>query len=143
MLAKLIVWAPTRELAIERMRRALLELVIEGVETSRDFHLRLLEDAEFRRGEIDIQWLEPRLAALLSKDAPAEIKRAAVITAALLADRDRNHGRRVQSTVAISGSIAGALRAASHAASPNGVDEESFAERDGGWRRVARREGLR
>ncbi len=143
MLAKLIVWAPTREQAIERMRRALLELVIEGVESSRDFHLRLLEDAEFRRGETDIQWLEPRLAALLSKDAPAEIKRAAVITAALLAERDRNHGRRGQPTVVTSGSIADAARIPSRAASPNGVEEESFAERDGGWKGVARLEGLR
>src|SRR3954453_3419695 len=52
MLAKLIVWAPTRELAIERMHRALSELVVDGVETSRDFHMRVMEDDEFRRGEI-------------------------------------------------------------------------------------------
>ena len=61
MLAKLIVWAPTREQAIARMHRALLELTIVGVETSRDFHLRVMEDDEFRRGDIDIQWLERRL----------------------------------------------------------------------------------
>src|SRR3954471_4423832 len=48
MLAKLIVYAPTREAAIERMHRALLELTIEGVEISRDFHLRMMEDSEFR-----------------------------------------------------------------------------------------------
>ena len=44
------------------MHRALLELTIEGVETSRDFHLRVMEDAEFRAGAIEIQWLERRLA---------------------------------------------------------------------------------
>ena len=61
MLAKLIVYAPTRDAAVERMHRALLELTIEGVETSRDFHLRVMEDAEFRAGAIEIQWLERRL----------------------------------------------------------------------------------
>ena len=92
MLAKLIVWAPNRDLAIERMQRALLELTIEGVETSRDFHLRLMEDGEFRRGEIEIQWLERRLESLSSVKPPAEAARAAAIAAALLADRDRNRG---------------------------------------------------
>src|SRR5258708_2452074 len=53
MLAKLIVWAATRDEAVARMHRALLELTIEGVETSRDFHLRVMEDAEFRPGQID------------------------------------------------------------------------------------------
>src|SRR4029450_2740238 len=58
MLAKLIVWAPDREKAGDRMHRALLELTGYGVETSRDFHLRVMEDDEFRRGAIEIQWLE-------------------------------------------------------------------------------------
>jgi len=92
MLAKLIVWAPDRALAIERMQRALLELTIEGVETSRDFHLRLMENEEFRRGEIEIQWLERRLDALASVKPPPDAARAAAIAAALLADRDRNRG---------------------------------------------------
>src|SRR5687768_12551819 len=55
MLAKLIVHARTRELAIARMHRALLELTIEGVETSRDFHLRVMEHPDFRSGDISIQ----------------------------------------------------------------------------------------
>lgn len=89
MLAKLIVWAPTRELAIARMHRALDELVIEGVETSRDFHLRVMEDAEFRRGAIEIQWLERRLPSLLESRATLEQQRMAAIAAALLAEHDR------------------------------------------------------
>jgi acetyl-CoA carboxylase biotin carboxylase subunit len=89
MLAKLIVWAPTRELAIARMHRALDELVIEGVETSRDFHLRVMEDEEFRRGAIEIQWLERKLPTLLEVHPTAEQQRIAAIAAALLADRDR------------------------------------------------------
>ncbi|NUP55858.1 MAG: acetyl-CoA carboxylase biotin carboxylase subunit, partial [Gemmatimonadaceae bacterium] len=66
MLAKLIVWAADRSQAIERMHRALLELTIDGVDTSRDFHLRMMENDDFRRGAIDIQWLEKHLAQLTS-----------------------------------------------------------------------------
>jgi acetyl-CoA carboxylase biotin carboxylase subunit len=92
LLAKLIVWAQTRELAIERMHRALLELTIEGVETSRDFHLRLMEDGEFRRGEIEIQWLERRLQSLVDVKPPGAAADAAAIAAALFAERDKNRG---------------------------------------------------
>jgi acetyl-CoA carboxylase biotin carboxylase subunit len=90
MLAKLIVWAENREAAIERMHRALLELTIDGVESSRDFHLRVMEDPEFRRGEIEIQWLERRLASLVDAKAPAAGARVAAIAAALLADAERS-----------------------------------------------------
>src|SRR5690242_1383592 len=94
MLAKLIVWAPTRELAIARMHRALEELAIDGVETSRDFHLRVMEDGEFRRGEIEIQWLERRLPSLLGAQADASHARVAAIAAALLVERDRSTPRK-------------------------------------------------
>src|SRR5687768_1234076 len=89
MLAKLIVHGRTREQAIARMHRALLELTIDGVETSRDFHLRVMEDAEFRRGDISIQWLEQRLPALTALRPPPDGMRAAAIAATLLAERDR------------------------------------------------------
>ncbi len=94
MLAKLIVHAPTREAAIARMHRALLELTIEGVESSRDFHLRVMEDAEFRDGAIEIQWLERRLESLTRAAPPADITRKAAVVAALLADRDRQAPKR-------------------------------------------------
>ncbi len=89
MLAKLIVWAPTRAEAIARMHRALDELTIQGLETSREFHLRVMEDDEFQRGAIDIQWLERRLPSLVGATAPREQVEAAAIAAALLAERDR------------------------------------------------------
>ena len=123
MLAKLIVWAPNRDLAVERMHRALLELTIEGVETSRDFHLRLMEDPEFRAGDIEIQWLERRLPSLAAVKAPDDTMRAAVIAAALFADRDRNRG-----VVQTSGS--------------RSTQPEVTATSDA-WRNVARQEGLR
>ena len=71
------------------MRRALLELTIDGVETSRDFHLRVMEDAEFRRGAIDIQWLERRLPSLTSGTGTPDGEIAVAIAAALLAESER------------------------------------------------------
>jgi acetyl-CoA carboxylase, biotin carboxylase subunit len=98
MLAKLIVHAPTREAAIERMHRALLELTIEGVESSRDFHLRVMEDAEFRQGAIEIQWLERRLDSIVHAKPPADITRLASVVAALIADGDRRAPKRATAT---------------------------------------------
>ena len=89
LLGKLIVWAQTRAQAIERMRRALHELRIVGVETSREFHLRVMEDGEYRRGDISIQWLEQRLTSLTGAEAPASELQIAAVAAALLAHRDR------------------------------------------------------
>ena len=89
MLAKLIVWGADRETAVARMRRALLELTVHGVETSREFHLRVMDDSEFRAGAIEIQWLERRLASLLATPPRAEDVRVAAIAAALLAHVDR------------------------------------------------------
>jgi acetyl-CoA carboxylase, biotin carboxylase subunit len=90
MLAKLIVWGADREQAVTRMRRALVDLIILGIETSRDFHVRVMDDHEFRRGAIDIQWLERRLTSILERRPNEETIRIAAIAGALLADRDRS-----------------------------------------------------
>ncbi|WCF06326.1 acetyl-CoA carboxylase biotin carboxylase subunit [Paenibacillus thiaminolyticus] len=58
MIAKLIVWAPTREEAIDRMKRALAEFAIEGIHTTIPFHIRLLEHPTFIKGDFDIKFLE-------------------------------------------------------------------------------------
>jgi len=58
MIAKLIVRARTRELAISKMLRALREFVIEGVETTIPFHIQLLQDERFRAGNFDTRFLE-------------------------------------------------------------------------------------
>ena len=58
LLGKLIVHAPTREKAIDRMRRALGEYVIEGVRTTIPFHQQLMSDPVFRSGAFDIKFLE-------------------------------------------------------------------------------------
>ncbi|SFB20162.1 acetyl-CoA carboxylase, biotin carboxylase subunit [Cohnella sp. OV330] len=58
MIAKLIVWGPTREEAIARARRALGEFMIEGVKTTIPFHLKLLNHPIFNKGTFDIKFLE-------------------------------------------------------------------------------------
>lgn len=58
MIAKLIVWAPTRAEAIAKMKRALDEFAIEGIYTTIPFHLRLLNHETFVRGDFDIKFLE-------------------------------------------------------------------------------------
>ncbi|WP_454191906.1 acetyl-CoA carboxylase biotin carboxylase subunit [Paenibacillus sp. Marseille-Q7038] len=58
MIAKLIVWAPTRDEAISKMRRALSEFAVEGIPTTIPFHMRLLEHPVFGKGDFDIKFLE-------------------------------------------------------------------------------------
>ncbi len=58
MIAKLIVREQTRERAIEKMRRALDEFVIEGVKTTVPFHQQLLVDDRFRAGDFTTKFLE-------------------------------------------------------------------------------------
>lgn len=58
MIAKLIVWAPTRSEAIARMRRALSEFAIEGIHTTIGFHLKLMDHKRFQAGTFDIKFLE-------------------------------------------------------------------------------------
>jgi len=64
LLAKLIVWAETREAAIARMQRALDEYVIEGVVTTIPFHQRLLKHEGFIRGETYTRFLQDEAVAL-------------------------------------------------------------------------------
>ncbi|GAK11791.1 LOW QUALITY PROTEIN: biotin carboxylase of acetyl-CoA carboxylase [Geomicrobium sp. JCM 19039] len=58
MIAKLIVRANSREEAIQRMKRALSEFVIEGVDTTIPFHLNLMDHEVFKSGEFDTSFLE-------------------------------------------------------------------------------------
>jgi acetyl-CoA carboxylase biotin carboxylase subunit len=126
MLAKLIVHAPDRAQAVARMHRALLELTVEGVETSRDFHLRVMEHPDFRSGDISIQWLEQHLDEL-TRSAPSDDARlVAALAAALVAERDRSAPR---AAAVLNSSSADAAAAGAGAADA--------------WRLAALREGLR
>lgn len=58
MIAKLIVWDESREGAISRMLRALGEFEIEGIKTTIPFHLELLNNPQFQKGEVYTNFLE-------------------------------------------------------------------------------------
>jgi acetyl-CoA carboxylase biotin carboxylase subunit len=58
MVAKIIVWGKDRGEAIQRMKRALSEMVIEGVHTTIPFHLKLLEHEMFVEGNFNTKFLE-------------------------------------------------------------------------------------
>lgn len=58
MIAKLIVWAPTREEAVAKMKRALAEFEIDGIYTTIPFHQKLMNHPVFLDGNFDIKFLE-------------------------------------------------------------------------------------
>ncbi|MBP9478933.1 MAG: acetyl-CoA carboxylase biotin carboxylase subunit [Sebaldella sp.] len=58
MIAKLVVWANTREEAIERMKRALNEFIVEGIDTTIPFHLKVLDNEDFKKGQIFTNFIE-------------------------------------------------------------------------------------
>jgi acetyl-CoA carboxylase biotin carboxylase subunit len=88
LLGKIVTWGATRAEAIRRMRRALEELVISGVATNQAFHLRLLADDAFLRGEFDSQFLDRRPDLLTAELAPDQAV-ALAVAAALAEDEAR------------------------------------------------------
>jgi acetyl-CoA/propionyl-CoA carboxylase biotin carboxyl carrier protein len=62
LMAKLIVWAPDRETAINRGRRALEEFVVQGVATTIPAHLAVLDHEDFIAGEHHTKWMEEVVA---------------------------------------------------------------------------------
>ena len=62
MIAKLIVYGRTREGCIMRLRRALEEMVVEGVKTNIPLHQELLRQDDVLNGDYSIKWLEEWLA---------------------------------------------------------------------------------
>ncbi|MEM6626895.1 MAG: acetyl-CoA carboxylase biotin carboxylase subunit [Pseudomonadota bacterium] len=66
LIGKLIVHGLTRNECMMRLRRALGEMVIEGIETTTPLHRRLVDNSDIINGEYDIRWLEN----FLSGDAP-------------------------------------------------------------------------
>ncbi|MCD7959824.1 MAG: acetyl-CoA carboxylase biotin carboxylase subunit [Ruminococcus sp.] len=58
MIAKLIVHAPTRECAIMKMRWALSEFIVDGIDTNIDFQLKLIKNKAFQAGAYDNTFLE-------------------------------------------------------------------------------------
>jgi acetyl-CoA carboxylase biotin carboxylase subunit len=58
LISKLVIYGSDREECLMRLRRALGEYVIGGIETTIPLHQRLVDNADFQRGVYDIGWLE-------------------------------------------------------------------------------------
>jgi len=67
MVGKVIAYGATREQAMARMRIALSEMVVEGIQTNIPLHRELLNDTRFLRGGVSIHYLEQKLAQDSSK----------------------------------------------------------------------------
>ena len=77
MIAKVIVHARTRELAIARIRRALDAMVIEGIKTTIPLHLKIMDNPDFQAGNFSTRFMED----FLSKDNIREFPNAAASVA--------------------------------------------------------------
>ncbi len=85
MIAKLIVWAPTYEDAIARGRRALDDMEISGIKTTRPYYQQILKSSDFRAGRFDTSFVDthPELARYSEKRSRAHI--ASALAAAIAA----------------------------------------------------------
>ncbi|WP_455249635.1 acetyl-CoA carboxylase biotin carboxylase subunit [Ruminococcus sp.] len=70
MIAKLIVHAPTRHEAIMKMRWALAEFIVDGIDSNIDFQLRLIKNKDFEAGNYDNSFLEKFLRDQKNSETP-------------------------------------------------------------------------
>ncbi|PAF43301.1 acetyl-CoA carboxylase biotin carboxylase subunit [Helicobacter sp. 11S03491-1] len=61
MIGKLIVWGNNRDKAIAKMKRALREFCIEGIKTTIPFHLKMMDNADFKHSKIHTKYLEQNM----------------------------------------------------------------------------------
>ncbi|HXV15086.1 MAG TPA: acetyl-CoA carboxylase biotin carboxylase subunit, partial [Candidatus Krumholzibacteria bacterium] len=92
-LAKLVAFGETREVARRRMLRALDEYVVQGVATSVDLHKRILRHPSFVAAKVDTAFLDEHATDLL-EPAKADVPDLAFIAAALAAESGSGRGAR-------------------------------------------------
>jgi acetyl-CoA carboxylase biotin carboxylase subunit len=85
LISKLSVWAPTRERAVQRMRRALSEYVVTGIRTNLAFHDRLFAHPEFAAGRYDTGFIDRFKDDLLGYPRVGPDRRDAVAVAVAVA----------------------------------------------------------
>ncbi len=85
LLSKLVVWATTREEAIARLKRALAEYEIHGIQTTIPFFQRVLDHPDFVAGRLDTGFIDRVLAAgLMHEESPSEDEERVALIAAML-----------------------------------------------------------
>ncbi|MEM3536275.1 MAG: acetyl-CoA carboxylase biotin carboxylase subunit [Candidatus Bathyarchaeia archaeon] len=93
LIAKLATWGLTRDEAIARMKNALHEFVIEGLETTIPFHKKIMEDEFFRKGDLHINFVEERIGEVLQKQVLEE--EVAAVVAVLACQMEKRGVRAV------------------------------------------------
>jgi len=87
LIAKLAVWGANRDEAVLRMKNALEEYQIEGIETTVPLHKKILDNEFFRRGEIDTNFVQEKIGSLLTEEL--EGGEIAALLAALAVSQNR------------------------------------------------------
>src|SRR6266699_3001143 len=80
MIAKVIVHARTRDLAIARMRRALDAMVVEGIKTTIPLHLKIMDNPDFQAGNFSTRFMEEFLDKNRLRESPAVPTASAALT---------------------------------------------------------------
>ncbi|MBW2686550.1 MAG: biotin/lipoyl-binding protein, partial [Deltaproteobacteria bacterium] len=93
MLAKIITSGENRPVALQRMRRALRSLSVQGVTTNREFLLRVLDHPAFIAGEIDTHFIDRHLQDELGEGPAESDEQRAAIAAALAQQQQRDRER--------------------------------------------------
>jgi acetyl-CoA carboxylase biotin carboxylase subunit len=83
LLAKLAVWATSRDAAVERMKRALAEYTISGIRTNRAFFGEIMDDTEFRAGRLSTAFLDEFFTRRQAHEPAIEVEAVAALAAAL------------------------------------------------------------
>lgn len=91
MIAKLIVWGPTREQARIRMQQALSQTQIVGVHTNVDFLSRVMGDEAFASADLDTGFIERRRSTLLPEQMPASDFELACAVVAVVSEEFAEH----------------------------------------------------
>jgi acetyl-CoA carboxylase biotin carboxylase subunit len=101
MVAKLITWGADRGEAIDRMKRALGEFVVQGIKTSIPFHQKVMRHPVFLAGHYDTGFVDDHMAGGMGEpEEPGEQRRVALMMAAIAAyRRDKARAERVRSVV--------------------------------------------
>jgi len=92
LLAKLTVWAGTREHAAERAIRALGEYDVGGIRTNIGFFRQILEDPEFRAAKLHTGFIDEFFARRREREAPTDFEAVAALVAALHRARSKPAG---------------------------------------------------
>lgn len=95
MIAKLIVWGPTREQCIERLKRALAEFAVAGIKTNVILHKNILDHEKFLDGSYTTQFVDKELIPSASKTFFKFVDDEIFLIAAAITAYKESKGRRV------------------------------------------------